>query len=841
MRNAICLSLLCLSMVATYDEVHSQWVQVMTPSDSLFQCIAVIETNLFVGTWGEGVFRSADNGGSWMGASNGLPNLYVRSLGVANFSLFAGVGYHPSRSTDNGSNWTSAYGTEFYRTYCFAPGGRYIFAGTWWGGPKIMRSSNDGLSWERVWGYNAAGESPGVYALVAKGAYIFGGLSRGSIMVSADTGATWQHCVGLPDASVSTLASIGQYVFAGLWGAGVYRSSDNGQTWVETNNGLANLKVSTVYVCGGNLLSATSGGVFISTDSAQNWRSIGLLDTTVYDLAANKEFLFARTAGNEIWRRPLFDIFQDRSLTLICPKGGEVWPAGSMHHIMWASVDVTKLKIEYSTDGGASWSAIETMTSASSGSYLWTIPNTPSAQCRVRISDVEDNRITDISGDSFAIVPPCPQLSVPLVKQTDPPWNVIVYDHLDDPTCSSQIRNKTIGNWGCALTSAAMVLQYYGILDSSGNTTTPSTLNQWLKDNNGYSTRNCNVIGSLDFAQLREYSKNRVILWDSRGKGLTIQHLKDNLDAALDQGFPAILHVRTSGTVETADHFVVATGRMDCGTEDETYVINDPSVDVFHKNTLAGYGDSFDDMRILIPVNAAGSAGLSKSFQLLVASPVELLIRDSEGRRLGYDLNTDSVLNEIQNGGYFSNNVHGDTDSGNAMIANHTSLFLRELVVGKYLLDVIGTGTGEYALDFKVYDSTKGQVAATASGSTTPGMVLHYSIEFSDTAVKPISVNFTGVHGNVEKSNPTVFTLSQNYPNPFNPSTTIHYGLPHRSDVHLSVFNTLGQQVATLQNGEQEAGYHDVKFDGTHLPSGIYFYRMQAGSYVETRKLLLLK
>ncbi len=83
--------------------------------------------------------------------------------------------------------------------------------------------------------------------------------------------------------------------------------------------------------------------------------------------------------------------------------------------------------------------------------------------------------------------------------------------------------------------------------------------------------------------------------------------------------------------------------------------------------------------------------------------------------------------------------------------------------------------------------------------------------------------------------------LSQNYPNPFNPSTTIRYGLPARSHVTLTVYNTLGQQVAKLVNGEQEAGYHEVKFDGSKLASGVYLYRMQAGSYVETRKLLLVK
>jgi hypothetical protein len=78
-------------------------------------------------------------------------------------------------------------------------------------------------------------------------------------------------------------------------------------------------------------------------------------------------------------------------------------------------------------------------------------------------------------------------------------------------------------------------------------------------------------------------------------------------------------------------------------------------------------------------------------------------------------------------------------------------------------------------------------------------------------------------------------------PNPFNPSSTIRYGLPNKTAVQLSVYNTLGQSVSTLVNGEQEAGYHEVKFDAGKLASGVYLYRMVAGSYVETKKLLLVR
>jgi hypothetical protein len=88
---------------------------------------------------------------------------------------------------------------------------------------------------------------------------------------------------------------------------------------------------------------------------------------------------------------------------------------------------------------------------------------------------------------------------------------------------------------------------------------------------------------------------------------------------------------------------------------------------------------------------------------------------------------------------------------------------------------------------------------------------------------------------------PASFSLGQNYPNPFNPATTIRYGLPVRSTVNLAVFNALGQQVRELVRGEEEAGFHEVRFDGSGISSGVYFYRLRAGGFMETRKFLLLR
>jgi len=87
---------------------------------------------------------------------------------------------------------------------------------------------------------------------------------------------------------------------------------------------------------------------------------------------------------------------------------------------------------------------------------------------------------------------------------------------------------------------------------------------------------------------------------------------------------------------------------------------------------------------------------------------------------------------------------------------------------------------------------------------------------------------------------PSSFELKQNYPNPFNPSTTIGYSLPKTENVSLRVFNTLGQEVASLVNEQKAAGYYQSTWNA-NVPSGIYYYRLQAADFIETKKAILLK
>mgnify|MGYP003827532425 CR=1 FL=1 len=102
------------------------------------------------------------------------------------------------------------------------------------------------------------------------------------------------------------------------------------------------------------------------------------------------------------------------------------------------------------------------------------------------------------------------------------------------------------------------------------------------------------------------------------------------------------------------------------------------------------------------------------------------------------------------------------------------------------------------------------------------------------------SVSYSG-EVEVDLSLPTEFALEQNFPNPFNPVTVIRYALPAAGNVTITVFSSLGEVVKTLVNGSQEAGYHEVSFNASDLPSGLYLYELKAGSFSSVKKMLLLK
>ena len=139
-------------------------------------------------------------------------------------------------------------------------------------------------------------------------------------------------------------------------------------------------------------------------------------------------------------------------------------------------------------------------------------------------------------------------------------------------------------------------------------------------------------------------------------------------------------------------------------------------------------------------------------------------------------------------------------------------------------------GSGPQVSDLFTIDVNTGK--GTIIGSV--GLQALTGLAFAKTGV-------TSVEGRDDKSIPTEFSLEQNYPNPFNPSTTIRIQMPVLSFVTIKIYDVLGSEITTLVSEEKPAGFHSIEFNASSLASGIYFYRIQAGTFVETKKMVLLR
>ncbi|MCK9426078.1 MAG: T9SS type A sorting domain-containing protein [Ignavibacteriaceae bacterium] len=170
----------------------------------------------------------------------------------------------------------------------------------------------------------------------------------------------------------------------------------------------------------------------------------------------------------------------------------------------------------------------------------------------------------------------------------------------------------------------------------------------------------------------------------------------------------------------------------------------------------------------------------------------------------------------------------------------------------------LGSGTSFVVLNNKMYNTsgatgiweTDGTEAGTTNiitGYTGIPFVFNNMVFFSKTEQATgielwyYNPGLTSVDERNTNQLPSVYTLQQNYPNPFNPSTSIEFQIPQNRFVTLNIFDLLGKEVATLVNEEKNVGSYSVNFDASHLSSGIYFYELRAGNFIQTKKMLLTK
>lgn len=204
----------------------------------------------------------------------------------------------------------------------------------------------------------------------------------------------------------------------------------------------------------------------------------------------------------------------------------------------------------------------------------------------------------------------------------------------------------------------------------------------------------------------------------------------------------------------------------------------------------------------------------------------------------GIDIYVHKIPTSVSGYAGISGTVHLSSGSASTMAGAVVYAIRSNVVAGFAITDV----KGNYSIDGiapGIYTVTVDRLGYTETASKT-GIVTYTATGAPGNAVVDLAMTPTSV-GQTAAAQPGQFTLAQNYPNPFNPSTTIEYSLDRSGIVTLKIYNILGQEVATLVNGFQNAGSYRAVFSASGLTSGIYFYRLQSEKLSQTQKMILMK
>lgn len=632
--------------------------------------------------------------------------------------------------------------------------------------------------------------------------------------------------------------------------------------------------------------------------------------------------------------------FEQSAITVTSPNGGEKWAIGAVHNITWTNTDFTApVKIEYSTNSGVSWVSPPIVASASNtGSYAWTIPNAPSAHCRVRVADAADGTPADASdadfeiGNFVEIWPPA---------DTSGPANAVVLI----PIYVRDVTNKGI------ISADLTVNTQPSVLTPLGATTQGTIAQAW-----GNPTVNINggeiKISMASSMPLVGVGK-QILLFIRYQAGATLKATTpitltkvnfnegDPIAGPQNGKFTIVSYSSLSGNVKyfSNNHSVALavmslTGKMAKSTLTDTsgkYLLTDlPEGDYILKPTkinVVGKSISSYDASLILRYSV-GTISLTP-YQKIAADvsgndqvtsyDASLILQYCVGIRNQFPVNKDwtfvpanfaisdanwtaapesltyQPLSADRYNQDFMGLVYGDV-SGNwpattAMGSSVTATFVIDNVTQpkekQWLIPVtILFSQAAYSSSFKLeYDESRlaletstaedmgtGLIHAAAScngglrcvfaanqGISNQGVKINFvfnekspitptaaDFKFVEVMVDDKIATVTGVQEPQPAQKPTTWQLDQNYPNPFNAITAITFQVPTTAAVKIEVFNLLGQCLQKLLDAEKEPGVYTVRWNGCNqigqpLPSGIYIYRLQAGSFVASRKLVLVR
>lgn len=639
--------------------------------------------------------------------------------------------------------------------------------------------------------------------------YIFAG-SDNDIYRSTDGGGSWTG-VCATDAYVSSLAlGPSSSIFAATNGGSVYTSNDTGSTWTKLNTDFFNnIRIYSIVVNpGGTIFIATGGGVYASSDDGNTWNGTQMSGITQ---------------------------------SLIIGPNGTMW-SGLYNGQLWNS-----------TDGGNNWSLV-----------WYNFPN----YARALAFDSKGDMFVGTSGGVYRSTDN--ENTFTNVALTDTPITSIAIDSAGQVFAGTAAGVYVSSNDGGSWTDAGLPTMVQTLLtDSKGNLYAGTPGGLYLSADNA---RNWSEIG-LWYAltlKLAVFQSGKIIA--ATGEG--VYSSSDNGNLWINDGLTGYC---TSIVVSPSNEAFA--GMLLGGINASTDEGNDwfgnglgntgiSSLEVTPNGYLfaAGYQGSgiFLSADSALSWNQVYAGSLTPiSWAASSNGYVYAGVNSYSGTNLGILRTTDNGNTWMQlNNGLANNlvlsllvNPNGDVYAGTAGGGIYLSSdngnswsYLGLMDRHVWSLNLISSNEILAGTDSGVYSSPDGGVTWVPNNGGLADLYINsitlspngYVFAATGSGVFRSSQPLTDVKA---KSHgvPEQFALFQNYPNPFNPTTIISYQLHTNALVVLRVFDVLGREVETLVNERQNAGAHTVTFNGTNLPSGVYFYSLEAGTYHDTMKMLLLK
>jgi hypothetical protein len=610
--------------------------------------------------------------------------------------------------------------------------------------------------------------------------------------------------------------------------------------------------------------------------------------------------------------------------TLINPNGRERLIESKYYDIRWIySSYIVFIKIEYSTDSGSSWNIIKEYHPAKDGYYSWKVPNTPSENCRIRISDFTNSYLYDISDADFSIIPRKFVINSPnggevlkggtlynitwsgtyecnvklsYQRSENPFWFTIVNSL---PNCGGyewKVPLNTNGSYRIKIEDVENP-EIFDISDNffsivsfiiDGNLHFPYHTLLSMKQNNNSGSGSAADIGKLVYS----FDYNRQILYlgitaktdvySSDGIGLFLDFSEINgaapntslggnsgghfLGAAENPDFKAdfevdfifaiypvlgneLIHVDAAAFQDI--RYVQHIGKCDrSGTPSS----GPETAGIFGVNAVEfafdNRGIEYTGFEMAISFSQLGvtPAGMLRAFAVIVDSTAYFTDITNPGNITEGNPGLDPDFNIIQGGPFhtlynvlpvelisFTATVNGaevnlQWRTGNEL--NNRGFEIQKLMgedssqQWRPVAFIKGRGTASEVTTYEYTDRQEGY-----SGEIRYRLKQHdYNGDFVYSPEIIINISYS-----------REFELLQNYPNPFNSSTLIKYSVPAQSYVSVIVYDFLGREVIKLIDEEKPAGKYELKWKAANLPSGIYFYRIQTGSFVQSKKMILMK